>query len=1345
MKRILTWLFVVVVVSSPMSVRSQPENKRIFPSDWSQSEPSIALSPIDANRMIVGVNSVFYHPISSGKKQGFYYSTNGGSSWQGTNALYSSYGQNADPSVAFGRLGNAFLCFIGSEPRFTGRVFVAKSPDGGISWPATATALPTTNNSDKCYMAVNVNPPPSNRTNHIYVVYQNGQDLRINFMSSTNGGSTFLPNQGKDVSGPVTSQNAVPVVAPNDNIYVVWNSKQQNVTVTDIRFNRSTDGGLTFLSTPKIVTAVTQIGIQVGDRWVLKKSPPQYPTGVRVDSYPSMAVGPNGHIYVAWSDQRTAPPGSGTPDILLTKSTDEGENWLEPVRVNDIVNGDQWSPWIHVAPDGIISVAFYDSRNDPNNLNTELYVARSTDGGASFVNHRISDTKFVPVPITWPDVAEGYMGDYIGLVSTAGKAFPVWMDNRVSGNYQVFVAKVEPEQVTVHQRLDEGSGGEVAAVGRWSGSSFEPRFSTPQTFSFLLDGTEVLHADTNLYSAQKYNRWNEDGEVANHRGIGIQPGINELTSKLKPTDGGITIKTDLLDAPGTTGGNVQFKDPWYIDYNDPNYGNAPRNRGHNEAVLNTRSVGATGFKPDYTTPYDGGRTYKGVFLNQSGPPSWPAPYYSVGAPSQQIGNFTWNFVNWTVTQGSAGFQNANTAQTGVVFNQANTTVSAKLKAHLGSSLATAAAPSSQRKLVKWGGYHHLVYTSRDHIWYTFSSDYGVNWSPEQKVSAIAEGYQNTNPAIDVDGSGNVYVVFESPTGTTRAIAIMQKVISGWQMINIGETFFASAELKPAIAVSKLLNLPKVVVIVRADGYGSASNDPGLYYIQPGFLPSKVSETSASSLNPTFAYYNLAYQENNAIYHKQVEFGPNPVTFSSRTLVSTSFFNGRLLTNISNPNIAVREGGGLDYNSRPVIAWQATDLVFSTYRPIFVRHPVSGGIPPVFVLTVFDWATSNAHGKTPSVTVYQTPPQSGYQNPDVSVVWQDDPTDANGTYPNVVAANKISGNWGVQSTIATSSASSSVAQGDVSQTSSGGALIVRVGSSGPPYALTASERTNIGQIDGPMAKANSTSMDYARSVNVDLAGTGINGLRGVLTLYIRNAPRFGLRHLRELPSVQEDFLRLQAQSPIPDEISYVLSLCDVTIPNGIRNEQLRQRVCALQVSLNGRDFQTLGAITVNDLSALWKTRTSDTIRVVQREREFRVPAVGHVRFSVEPFFFNNPDHVVLIEEITLVDTSSTRLAKSASHEVLPQAFFLHPNYPNPFNPSTQINYDLPEPSQVLLIVYDVLGRKITELVNGTKEAGYHSAIWNASEVASGVYFVRFTATDGSGNVKLSKVSKLLLTK
>ncbi|MEK9138804.1 MAG: T9SS type A sorting domain-containing protein, partial [Bacteroidota bacterium] len=108
-------------------------------------------------------------------------------------------------------------------------------------------------------------------------------------------------------------------------------------------------------------------------------------------------------------------------------------------------------------------------------------------------------------------------------------------------------------------------------------------------------------------------------------------------------------------------------------------------------------------------------------------------------------------------------------------------------------------------------------------------------------------------------------------------------------------------------------------------------------------------------------------------------------------------------------------------------------------------------------------------------------------------------------------------------------------------------------------------------------------------------------------------------------------------------------------------------------------------------------------------------------------------------------SLSSLSKTAwvPEQQLPTVFALHPNYPNPFNPTTQLNYDLPAAGQVHLGVYDVLGRKVTELVNDHREAGYHSATWSGNEQASGIYFARFNVTDATGHVKYSKVNKLLL--
>ena len=76
--------------------------------------------------------------------------------------------------------------------------------------------------------------------------------------------------------------------------------------------------------------------------------------------------------------------------------------------------------------------------------------------------------------------------------------------------------------------------------------------------------------------------------------------------------------------------------------------------------------------------------------------------------------------------------------------------------------------------------------------------------------------------------------------------------------------------------------------------------------------------------------------------------------------------------------------------------------------------------------------------------------------------------------------------------------------------------------------------------------------------------------------------------------------------------------------------------------------------------------------------------------------------------------------------VPTEFALHNNYPNPFNPTTTIAYDLPQDGTVRLIIYDVMGREVTRLVNGFTPAGYHNVRWDArnalgEQVSAGVYF------------------------
>jgi len=88
-----------------------------------------------------------------------------------------------------------------------------------------------------------------------------------------------------------------------------------------------------------------------------------------------------------------------------------------------------------------------------------------------------------------------------------------------------------------------------------------------------------------------------------------------------------------------------------------------------------------------------------------------------------------------------------------------------------------------------------------------------------------------------------------------------------------------------------------------------------------------------------------------------------------------------------------------------------------------------------------------------------------------------------------------------------------------------------------------------------------------------------------------------------------------------------------------------------------------------------------------------------------------------------------------------------NFPNPFNPKTAISYRLLANSFVRLAVYDVLGREITNLVDGIRPPGTHTAYWNAGSLPSGIYVCRLSVTDaGEGRTQQQvQTIKMLLLK
>lgn len=101
-----------------------------------------------------------------------------------------------------------------------------------------------------------------------------------------------------------------------------------------------------------------------------------------------------------------------------------------------------------------------------------------------------------------------------------------------------------------------------------------------------------------------------------------------------------------------------------------------------------------------------------------------------------------------------------------------------------------------------------------------------------------------------------------------------------------------------------------------------------------------------------------------------------------------------------------------------------------------------------------------------------------------------------------------------------------------------------------------------------------------------------------------------------------------------------------------------------------------------------------------------------------------------DTLVIKDVSDVRVVPGVG---LPETFSLSQNYPNPFNPTTQINFEIPVRSRVTLTIYNVLGQKVTTLVDKEMSAGRYIADWNSASdggtmVASGVYFYKLEAGD-----------------
>ena len=426
------------------------------------SETMLVEDPVNPLHL-VGGSKFFTDPAHYRFQIGYFASFDGGCTWLDGGVLpgFDVKTITSDPSFAFAPDGkHVYAAYLfaasASQPGENG-IAVSTSVDGGKTFEAPVVVFATKARgvlNDKPW--ITVDQTRGARRGMVYITwsydhhgecgYGNACSQELAFARSTDNGKTFSPMRQVEGSAPFCTNPAkgrsahsmlcdavlgtIPVVEPDGTLAVAsaYEDLMNGHIPTRLMLTTTPDGVNTWTSPVLVATIHDVIGFFRPERY-------------RNVSLPAFACDPHtGQLYIAWSDK------GKDADILFSTSKDGGKTWSVPVRVNDDPMNDganQFQPQLVVAPDGVVSVSFFDTRLDPRHGLIGIYLAQSIDKGASFLkNVRVTTESWNPelgAPID--ENGAQFIGDYQGLAADNTFAHPFWNDTR-TGKQEIFTAAI---------------------------------------------------------------------------------------------------------------------------------------------------------------------------------------------------------------------------------------------------------------------------------------------------------------------------------------------------------------------------------------------------------------------------------------------------------------------------------------------------------------------------------------------------------------------------------------------------------------------------------------------------------------------------------------------------------------------------------------------------------------------------------------------------------------------------------------------------------------------------------------------------------------------------------------
>ncbi len=907
--------------------------------------------------------------------------------------------------------------------------------------------------------------------------------------------------------------------------------------------------------------------------------------------------------------------------------------------------------------------------------------------------------------------------------------------------------------ISIYLKQLDNSGGSFGQASYWDNNLWNEASPTQQVTIDYQQQHFLSSQDFKPSTYEKFNYWQElPNNLYRYRNwdtLSLKSNSTQVRSQFKPT-GNAVVYNAIENSASINVANVQFKDPWFVNMSEQPYG--------------LRSAGLDALPICFSSPLNitQSSNYKGVFLNQGYNPVthiWTPPYYTVkvdpvqdinlnstGTPTPTGRTHKFYFQNWSGT--NATFKNEYNSETPVVFTSNGATIKPYLKGTQLTLTQFTDKRSGQRGFIKdnMNGYLHNVYESYGQIFYERSTDNGASWALMNNGKPLNTSGLAKSPSICInDGRYLLYIVYQNDDFLNYGLVVTQYSLaqnantSNWsRSICSMEDFNNSNDYQPVIASLSTMcvvvcNPPSTSAGLRAFNIYTNSSNNSYQSCSEFSLPNVDQNSSNPSIVASGSRFHLVYEQSQTSIRYYAWSGGEAVS-SVVSSGSSTIFNLK-------PVIS------LLYGQCPIVSW-----IGATYN-------YSGGYYPTNVLTrvgsslgSFTGAINSVSGQAQVVSnASNVLPQqktlitwSYYSGSSYQSKWQRRDNTSTPTY--TAPASMMNGAFYIHG-IWTQAVT------DVNFLSPN-ALVFNNGytkyfiSSTTNFAggVVADDRTD-GRIDGNGNNNVFLGKITEEDTIITFGRSGVASINDIEFVFEIGDIVVGDSIIRFIE--------------IPDTITYS-SATEINQHTRTNNFILSPQTnfyfsnIYFVVQKSVPDTALMNNNAVNFRVELVNSLTNQVVGTFDNitYNKNNLEKFANIDYSVDcsgiasgEYYLRLVTNVIGIANYTLANifNDNTTLAKKNFNKVnfmgneIPITYELSNNFPNPFNPSTTIRYQIPQDGIVTLKIYDILGSEVATLVNEEKVAGKYEVNFNASSLASGVYIYKIQ----SGSFVNSK--KMILLK